>query len=207
LENQFCSELGPAHRYSAGRITVLTTPAPVRIAAATRTGAVSRPRQLLVRHRHVSSTRRACSRRPVSHRRVVGPLETSFLLFPRQPPSDATPLCSFAARPLSSERSLLSDRATAPPAMSCLPRAATSSTTATPLISSARVGHRLLPLSSATAQTGHSGRSPGMPSPPRPMLELTATPRPPSQRPPPPLRPIVADCPPLDCVTVEDRSR
>jgi hypothetical protein len=207
LENQFCSELGPAHRYSASRITVLTTPAPVRTTATTHIDAVDRPRQLLVRHRHVSSTRRACSRRPVSHRRVVGPLETSFLPFPRQPPSDATPLCSFTARPLSSERSLLSDRATAPPAMSCLPRAATSSTTATPSISSARVGHCLLPLSSATAQTGHSDRSPGMPSPPRPTFELTATPRPPSQRPPPPLRPIVVDCPPLECVTVEDRSR
>jgi hypothetical protein len=132
LENQFCSELGSAHRYSVGRITVLTAPAPIPTAAAARAGAVGRPRQLLIRRRHVSSTRRACSRRPVSHHRVVDPWETPFLLFPRQPPSDATPLRSFSAMPLSSERSVLSDRATAPPATSCLPRAATLSTTATP---------------------------------------------------------------------------
>jgi hypothetical protein len=185
LENQFCSELGPAHRYSAGRIIVLTTPAPVRTAAVTCNGAVGRPRQLLVRCRHVSSTRRACSWRPVSHRRVVGPWETSSLLFLRHPPSDTTPLCSFAATPLSSERSLLSDRAIAPPATSCLPRATTSSTTATPLNSSARAVHHLLPLPSTATHTGHSDRSPGLPSPPRPPPELNATPRPPSRCPPP----------------------
>jgi hypothetical protein len=29
LENKFCSELGPAHRYNAGWIAIPTAPAPV----------------------------------------------------------------------------------------------------------------------------------------------------------------------------------
>jgi hypothetical protein len=54
--------LGPAHRYSVGRITVLTPSAPVRTAAAARISAVSRPRLLLIQRCHLQSTRRACSR-------------------------------------------------------------------------------------------------------------------------------------------------
>jgi hypothetical protein len=64
IGNQFCSDLGPAHHYSADWITIPTAPALSEPQLPPRAGVVGRSPQLLVRRCHVRSTRSACGRRP-----------------------------------------------------------------------------------------------------------------------------------------------
>jgi hypothetical protein len=64
LENQFCSDLGPAHHYSVDRITIPTAPALSEPQLPPHAGVIGRSPQLLVRRLHVLSTRSACGRRP-----------------------------------------------------------------------------------------------------------------------------------------------
>jgi hypothetical protein len=212
LENHFCSDLGAAHRYSASRITISTAPAPYEPQLPPHTGVVGRPRQLLVRRRHVCSTRSACSRcRPMC---LIRCCSLSMIEAVFSSPL-ALPLLCFAACLALLAVAIAARRAATPECPSCRserchrrcpcglhPRAT---------LRRAAVHHKSRPKHIVVVRLYgclFDGRPPPtLVSPPQKLPHVHEAPRSSSQRPPPHLRPATDGAPLPLCVVVEELPR